>query len=92
MSNQWINEEIQHEIQKYLETNENTKTWRMQQKQFWEVYSNKCLPRETKISDSFIPKITRKGTNKTQSWKEIKIRTKTDEIETQKSVGKNQWS
>ena len=55
-----------------------------------EVHSNKCLPRETKISDNFIPKITRKGTNKTQSWKEIKIRTKTDEIETQKSVEKNQ--
>ena len=82
MNNQSINEEIQREIQKYPETNENTKTCRMQQKQFWEVYSNKCLPRETKISDNFIPKITRKGTNKTQSWKEIKIRTQMKEIET----------
>ena len=35
-----------------------------------------------------IPKITRKGTNKTQSWKEIKIRAKIDEIETQKSIEK----
>lgn len=35
-----------------------------------------------------ICKITRKGTNKTQSWKEIKIRAKIDEIETQKSIEK----
>lgn len=60
----------------------------MQQKQFWEVYSNKCLPQETKISNNFIPKITRKGTNKAQSWKEIKIRAKIDEIQTQKSIEK----
>ena len=51
-------------------------------------YSNKCLPQETKISDNFTPKITRKGTNKSQSWKEIRIRTKMDEIETQRSIEK----
>ena len=38
LNNQWITEEINKEIKKYLETNENEstgfKTYRMQQKQF----------------------------------------------------------
>ena len=40
LNNQWINEEIKEEILKYLEANDNTdqqsKTYGMQQKQFQE--------------------------------------------------------
>lgn len=59
LNNQWAKEEIKREI-KYLETNEKEiqliKIYGTKQSNsIWKVYTNKCLPQETrKISNSLI--------------------------------------
>ena len=103
-NDQWITEETNEEIKKYLETNDNentiSKTYGMQQKQFSskrEVYSNTSLCQETRKSSNkqpnLIPKATRERTTTKQPKVSrrkaiIKIRAEINETEMKKTTVK----
>ena len=93
LNNQWITEEIKEEINRYLETNENENNnpksmdvSKSSSKR--EVYSNTSLPQEIRnIPNNLISHL--KELDKEEqtkpaisTWKEIKIRAETSEMET----------
>ena len=66
LKNQWVNSELKEEIRKYVETNENENTTfqnlrcsKSSSKR--KVYSNTCLPQETRKISNKQPKLTPKA-------------------------------